>query len=65
VDTPRCLAAAAKLRRRATAMNEFRALRGVKAIAKVLYANLLAGSSDARLPAAFRPRIAGTSDLRA
>ena len=39
------LAAAAKLRWRATAMNEFRALRGVKATVKVFYA--YRGSSGA------------------
>jgi hypothetical protein len=37
VETPRSLAAAAKLRRRATARNEFRALSGVKATVKVSY----------------------------
>jgi hypothetical protein len=39
VDTPRCLAAATKLRWRATAMKEFRALSGVKATVKGSYRN--------------------------
>ena len=51
VDTPRCLAAAAKLRWRATAMNEFRALSGVKAIVKVFYRTSAPGASEGRLAA--------------
>jgi hypothetical protein len=49
VETPRCLAAAAKLRWRATAMNELRALSGVKAIVKVLYAHRRSTRADRAL----------------